>query len=180
MNNKGIINGFALAVVVGAAFGLLLAGATLLFMPETSDSSTSTSAGASKPGAVEKRSLAIQQGNMKLAEYNVELAMTISQKRRGLSYREKLPVDEGMLFTVGDNDRFFHMQHMVFPIDIVFFDRNRHFVGALHSLPPCNKQRGCPLYKTPPGSAYALELNSGEAQRKGIAHKRVFFVLSES
>lgn len=55
----------------------------------------------------------------------VELALTESEKQKGLGDRETLPRDHGMLFVYQNKDRYgFWMKGMRFPLDYVWIDGN--------------------------------------------------------
>ena len=68
---------------------------------------------------------------------NVVLAETPAERVRGLSGRETLPQNEGMLFLFENTDyHAFWMKNMRFPIDIIWMDDDRVIVGiAEHVLP---------------------------------------------
>ncbi len=54
-----------------------------------------------------------------------ELAVTNTEKEKGLGYRDSLPVDTGMLFVYQNRDRYgFWMKGMQFPLDFIWIDGN--------------------------------------------------------
>lgn len=62
---------------------------------------------------------------IKNKEINVELAVSPEKKYLGLSHRENIPDDFGMLFLFFDKEiRTFVMRDMKFNLDIVFIDEN--------------------------------------------------------
>ncbi|HYQ48714.1 MAG TPA: DUF192 domain-containing protein [Thermodesulfovibrionales bacterium] len=100
------------------------------------------------------------------AAFRVEVVTEKQDKRKGLSGRDSLPADAGMLFVLEpDDSRFFWMKDMNFAIDIIVFDRDRKVVEILKGLQPCNE---CPIYRVPESAAYALEIVAGMAARYGI------------
>jgi uncharacterized membrane protein (UPF0127 family) len=101
------------------------------------------------------------------ARFRVEVAAEKADMKRGLSGRDSMPADGGMLFDLGPNGpRFFWMQGMNFPIDIVVFDRDMRVIEILRDLKPCTE---CPIYRVHESTAYALEINAGLAAKFGIA-----------
>jgi uncharacterized membrane protein (UPF0127 family) len=108
----------------------------------------------------------IRSNNEMIAAFTVEKVSGIREVQQGLSGRSSLPRNHGMLFILDSTaEHSFWMKGMEFPIDILFFDRNRILLEILHNLQPCTE---CPSYKTPPGTAYALEISAGAAGDLGI------------
>jgi uncharacterized membrane protein (UPF0127 family) len=94
----------------------------------------------------------------------VELAKTPAEQSKGLSGRDNLPVDHGMLFVFDHEDLWgFWMIDMKFPLDIIWFNSDRQAVYVLKNLPPCTPQ-GCPVFEPPTKATYVLEVNTGFAQ----------------
>jgi uncharacterized protein len=55
----------------------------------------------------------------------LEIAASPEEKQRGLSYRDKLAFDHGMLFIYDHKERFgFWMNEMRFPLDFIWIDGN--------------------------------------------------------
>ena len=100
------------------------------------------------------------------ARFRVEVVTEKADKNRGLSGRESLPADAGMLFVLGDDSRLFWMKGMNFPIDIIVIDRGMRVTGIFRDLQPCTQ---CPIYPVSESAAYALEINAGLAGKYGIA-----------
>lgn len=101
-----------------------------------------------------------------VARFRVEIASEIPDKEKGLSGRERLDADAGMLFILDPaSPGFFWMKGMNFPLDILFFDSKRRFLSAAMGLQPCTR---CAWVKTPDRAAYALEINAGLLERLGI------------
>jgi uncharacterized membrane protein (UPF0127 family) len=99
----------------------------------------------------------------------VEIARTADEWRRGLSGRQSLPADQGMLFVFPTPGMYpFWMPDMRFPIDIIWIDENRRVIGISENVPPL-ENASKPVYYRPPSPAqYVLEVNAGFARSHGI------------
>ncbi|MEW6107714.1 MAG: DUF192 domain-containing protein [Nitrospirota bacterium] len=101
-----------------------------------------------------------------VAAFTVETAADALSRRKGLTGREKMNDDHGMLFILDDNYvDVFWMKGMNFPIDILFFDRNRRLIDVFADLSPCSE---CPFIMPSRPAAYALEINAGMAEKYDI------------
>lgn len=99
--------------------------------------------------------------------FRVELAETDEARSRGLTGRERLAVDSGMIFLwPSDTETAFHMRETFIPLSIAFFDADGRIVRMI-DLEPCRADP-CPAYA--PGTPYrgALEVNAGELARRGV------------
>lgn len=100
------------------------------------------------------------------AAFTTEVVTEKQDQQKGLSGRDSLPDDAGMLFVLGvDNSRFFWMKDMKFPIDIIVFDRGMKVIEILRDLQPCTQ---CVIYSVSESAAYALEINAGVTKKFGI------------
>lgn len=101
------------------------------------------------------------------ASFTAEVVSEKADSQKGLSGRDSLPADAGMLFVLGpEGSHFFWMKDMRFPIDIIVFDSDMKTIEILRGLQPCTQ---CPVYSVSERAAYALEINAGLAQKLGIA-----------
>lgn len=100
------------------------------------------------------------------AQVRVDIALTPPEKFRGLSARESLGEDEGMLFVFGAPQRYsFWMKNIKFPLDIVWIDENKKVVDVTYDARP----ESYPLYFEPRyPSQYVLEVPSGWAMKHGV------------
>jgi uncharacterized membrane protein (UPF0127 family) len=104
----------------------------------------------------------------------VELAVTDMEKIQGLSDRESLPEDSGMLFVwESPVQTGFVMRRMRFPLDIVFIKATQENQGEIihiaADLPACPAQSsGCATANPNAPFHYVLEVNAGFMQRHGI------------
>ena len=111
-------------------------------------------------------SLSTPAGNV-LAAFTVEVVSSIASREKGLSGRDRLPLDSGMLFVLDDEYApSIWMKGMRFPIDIIFFDKDRKVIEVMKNLQPCTD---CRIYEGPPNSAYVLEINAGQTEKNGIS-----------
>lgn len=106
------------------------------------------------------------------ATYSVELAISPEERQQGLSGREHLPQDAGMLF-VFEEERPLHfwMKEMHFPLDIIWIDAQCRLVEVAASVPtpPPNADNDeIPRVHSPSPARYVLEVNAGEAERNGL------------
>jgi len=98
--------------------------------------------------------------------YSVEIADTDAERARGLMFRDELPAGHGMLFIHEQEEPLaYWMKNTRIPLDILFFDRQRHLVSQQRDVPPCDLGDRCPPYPSDAPALYVLELNAGEAER---------------
>jgi uncharacterized membrane protein (UPF0127 family) len=135
------------AVVVGLLIGALAAGYYLY----------------AQPGMTNR----IQLDGVTLT---VELATTPAAQQQGLSDRDSMAADHGMLFVFNQEAEWgFWMHEMRFPLDIIWFNANRQVVFIEGDLPPCPPApANCPVYTPPVNAMYVLEVNSGFVQANGV------------
>jgi len=94
-----------------------------------------------------------------------------SDRKKGLSGRESLPISEGLLFVFENNGQYpFWMKDMEFAIDIIWIDENKRIAYIVHNAPPepGRDDDELTLYKPGVFAKYVLEINAGLAQRYGI------------
>ena len=108
----------------------------------------------------------------------VELAETSSEQVKGLSDRNALPSDHGMLFVFDHEDYWgFWMKDMKFPLDIIWFDATRDAVFIETNLQACSPN-SCPVYIPTAKSMYVLEVDSGFVAAHDVALGTNFVFLS--
>lgn len=92
---------------------------------------------------------------------DVELATTAAAQEKGLSGRDSMSANHGMLF-VFDSENYwgFWMHEMRFPLDIVWFDSNRRAIFFEQRLQPCTPN-ACPVFTPTAKAMYVLEVNAG-------------------
>lgn len=98
----------------------------------------------------------------------VEIADTDEKRTKGLSERETLDIDSGMLFVFDNADRYpFWMPDMYFPIDIVWI--NQGVVSGIDANVSNEFDSNNPKNYYPPSVAdMVLEVNAGFTETRGI------------
>ncbi len=101
-----------------------------------------------------------------IATFFVESADDNKSRARGLAGRREISGSNGMLFVLDDRKPvFFWMKGMKFPLDILFFDRNKIIINIFEDLSPCDD---CSLISPSGPAAYAIEINASLTQKYGI------------
>ena len=102
------------------------------------------------------------------ATFEVEMAQTPEERERGLMFRRKLPQDRGMLFVQSPGPAAFWMKNTYIPLDLLYFDADGQLLQIEAGAPPCATP-SCPIYPSDTTTVrYILEINAGEAARRGI------------
>jgi uncharacterized protein len=104
-------------------------------------------------------------------ELGVYLAVTNDQQIKGLSVKDHLKENEGMLFVYEQPTRQgFWMKDMKFPIDIIWLDNDGTVVYIKNNLQPCTTIFAflCPTYIPDKDSLYVLETGSGFSEKHSI------------
>lgn len=105
-------------------------------------------------------------GNLRL---DLEYADTLDERRTGLSGRDNLPTDRGMLFVFEEPDRYgFWMKDMQFPLDILWLDENYAVVHIEKNVPPEGSEPSR-TYTPPVPALYVLEINAGYSDAYDIS-----------
>ena len=103
--------------------------------------------------------------------FQVELADTPQLRRQGLSGRQELPADHGMLFVFpSPTIASMWMKDCRIPLDVLFFDQDKQIIN-FHTMPvplPNQPDHALPVYSSDKPAKYALELPAGTAGRLGV------------
>ncbi len=103
--------------------------------------------------------------------FDVEIARTAGQQAKGLSFRESLDKNKGMLFDFGkETTPTFWMMGMKFPLDIIWIN-NGKIVGINKNVPaptPGTPETALKLYNAPESIDKVLEINAGICDELGI------------
>lgn len=105
----------------------------------------------------------------------VEIAKTEKQLTRGLSGRDKLKADEGMLFVFTSPGHYgFWMKEMKFDLDLIWI-KDKKIIGITAKVSAPVKDKGLrikdnelPVYYPPSGVDLVLEVNAGWSERNGV------------
>ncbi len=105
--------------------------------------------------------------------FQVEVAATPAEREQGLSGRERLAPQQGMLFVYGAPRLLsFWMRGMLFPLDFVWIGPECIVVDITPEvpIPPPGAAIGdLPTYSPSSPASYNLEIGAGEAARTGLA-----------
>lgn len=95
------------------------------------------------------------------AEIRVEVARTVAERERGLSGRERLAPDSGMLFMFDRKARYvFWMKEMVFPLDFIWLNGNR-VLGVTGNVPVLDQNGQVPVISPREVVDKVIEVNAG-------------------
>jgi uncharacterized membrane protein (UPF0127 family) len=103
--------------------------------------------------------------------FELELALTDAQRYQGLSGRESIPEDGGMLFVFqSEAERTFVMRDCLVPIDILFLGPTGKVLSAyaMEVEPPGRSDLLLKKYRSRGRSALVIELAGGTIERLGI------------
>jgi uncharacterized membrane protein (UPF0127 family) len=96
---------------------------------------------------------------------SAEVAQTALQRGCGLSHRAVLPGSQGMLFVFSEPRRLsFWMKDTHMPLTIAFLDEE----GVIMDIQPMAPDQTRERYRSPGPARYALEVNPGWFQARGI------------
>ena len=105
------------------------------------------------------------------AELNVEIADTQASREKGLSNRDHLPEDQGMLFDFTNtniNRPSFWMKETRFNLDLLWI-KNNVVIAVTEDVPaPKNPDEILPSYPAPDPVDTVVEVNSGWVKRHNI------------
>lgn len=108
--------------------------------------------------------LSFQTQSGQSANAEAELATTPQSRAQGLMYRERMPVNHGMLFVFETYASCFWMRNTPLPLSIAFIDA-QGIVTRIADMQPLSDAEHCPAQPSP----YALEMHQGWFERNGIA-----------
>jgi uncharacterized membrane protein (UPF0127 family) len=96
----------------------------------------------------------------------LKYALSDTQKNKGLSGRESLPQDTGMIFIFDQaGKQYFWMKDMKFALDIIWLDSSKRIVGIEKDVQPDTYPDKFTAQKP---AQYVLEFNSGTANKAGL------------
>ncbi len=101
---------------------------------------------------------------------HVDLALTGEEQTKGLSIKNTMKEDEGMLFIFKTSEKYpFWMKDMKFPIDIIWINSDHKIVHIEKNLQPCILFLLCPTYSPNADSLYVLEVVSNYTNKNNIS-----------
>lgn len=99
----------------------------------------------------------------------VEVADSPEEREAGLSKKNSLPENQGMLFVFEQPGEYpFWMKDMKFPIDIIFISGDKIVTIYGNVQPPTSDNPSLPLYSPTAPSDKVLEINAGLAEQYGM------------
>ena len=103
-------------------------------------------------------------------EIKVEIADTTQERSRGLMFREKLPIDMGMLFVFPEEDeRGFWMKNTLIPLDMIFIDAEGRIINIEEAVPePNTSDENLKTYRSGEPAKYVIETNSSFTERRNV------------
>ena len=102
------------------------------------------------------------------ASVTADIADDEASRARGLSGRDRLDADAGMLFVLPGDAPSFWMKDMRFPIDIVWIKGGRVVDVTADVPPPAGTNEALATYSPDRPANRALEVNAGWAARHGV------------
>ena len=118
--------------------------------------------------AFERDRLAIVNDAGERLEFDVYLARTAQQQRRGLMFVRNLPADMGMLFVYeGDAYHSMWMKNTYISLDMLFIRGDGTVSSIIHDTVPMSMNSQASVEPV----RYVLELNAGTARRHKIGSR---------
>jgi uncharacterized protein len=115
--------------------------------------------------AFSRDSIVIETSGSACYGFDVYLALTPEQQRRGLMHVRRLPKFTGMLFVYGSDDvRSMWMKNTYIPLDILFIRSD----GSVESIARTTEPLSLQSIASGEPVRYVLELNGGVADEVGI------------
>lgn len=105
------------------------------------------------------------------ARIKAEFADTSAKRSKGLSGREKLGSDEGMLFVFEKKGQYpFWMKGLTYPLDLIWIREDKVVDISENLQPPAvgQKDDSLPIYQPKEEVDKVLEVNGGTAKRSNI------------
>ena len=152
-------------------FGLFLLIAVLIIFGQgfTSGSFLKNNGGVSQKSQKAKGFTTV---NARSLSINAKIASLASDRKRGLSRRNSLPFNEGMLFVFENSGVWgFWMKDMKFAIDIIWIGDDKKIVDIATNVPPepDKRDRELTIHRPRADAMYVLEVNAGLANLNGLA-----------
>ena len=147
-------------------YRVLLATVLVLCSGACSPQSTANSgANGSLDEAFARDTLTIVNGDGSRHEFDVYLALSPEQQRRGLMFVRQIPLQTGMLFVYERDDlQSMWMKNTYISLDIIFARADGTVASVIRNTEPLSLRS---LSSTEP-VRFVLELNAGAARRFGI------------
>lgn len=102
--------------------------------------------------------------------FKAELAITPSERERGLMFRESLDAGSAMLFVFESEGVYpFWMKNTFVHLDIIWMSKDKEIVFIAENVQPCPPAGElCPSINPGKNAGYVLEINAGLAEKIGL------------
>ena len=124
-----------------------------------------------KSAMVEKVVRSGKEINLPKGKVYAEVVDTPASRAQGLSGRTGLKEDEAMLFIFEESGKYgFWMKDMLFPIDIIWINKDGVVVHVVHSATPESYFNQVPpqTFINAPDAKYVLEIKAGSSEKFGL------------
>ncbi len=116
--------------------------------------------------------------------FDLEVARTPQQWQKGLSQRDTLSNNQGMVFVLPTEQPLqFWMKDTLIPLDIIYFNSNGSFNSVHKNVPPCKLPKYtssyCPTYPSDGAAQYVVELKGGTLDQLKIAPQTLRLSIKE-
>lgn len=99
------------------------------------------------------------------SDYDLEIAQTMIQKSKGLSHRNSLCPNCGMIFIFNkDSIQPFWMKNTLIPLDMIWINSNNQITDIINA----NEINSTKLLQNTKPARYVIELNLGDANKNGL------------
>ncbi len=107
----------------------------------------------------------------KLAEQEIVLEIADNEflRTKGLSERESLGENEGMIFVFDEDTEglSFWMKNTYIPLDIIFLNSELEVVHIIEDVPICQEDP-CPAYEYEGEARFVIEMNAGWSKKNDL------------
>lgn len=155
-----------LAIIIGL---FLLVVGLLVFGGQYSSVSFFSGIGGGRGAQTQKKTTTVV--NARTLTVNADIAASAGERKKGLSGRESLEINRGMLFVFDESGNYpIWMKGMKFPIDIIWIDETKKIVYIAPSAltEPGKKDNELVIYKPGTNAKYVLEINAGLASANNL------------
>lgn len=100
--------------------------------------------------------------------FDVDIARTSEERSKGLMFKERLDINQGMLFIFDRNDIYsFWMKNTLIPLDIIWINEEKQVVFIKEEAIPCEEEF-CTTINPLVVGKYVLEINGGLSRKIGL------------
>jgi uncharacterized membrane protein (UPF0127 family) len=151
-----------------ARIALLVCTAFVCFASCSAPAESTNASGTTLDEAFDRGTLTITADDGKQHSFDVYLATTADQQRRGLMFVRKMPASTGMLFIYEDSEiHSMWMKNTYISLDMVFAREDGSVSSVIHETQPLSLATQSAVEPV----NYVLELNAGTARRLNIGRK---------